>query len=156
MKPKRKAKPAFARQVARDVAALGRAHRGAWNRDTVPEEEAATLRAKRTARRELWAEADARQQRRACAGEMQIRTHADGSLDKVAAVNVSVHLEQITQHHWHMDIADPQGRQLRVSLCAVRHTVRGEAELEGIDGDLPRRFVTKAPRPNKPFPRRHE
>jgi hypothetical protein len=87
------------------------------------------------------------------AGGLEIRTHADGSLDEVAALGVSVRLEQITRQHWHLHLADAHGRTLSVTLRAARDTVRGEAGLEGIPGDLPRQFATKATHPNKPFPR---
>ena len=41
------------RRIEEDVAALERAHAGAWEGDTTPEEEALILRAKRAARAEL-------------------------------------------------------------------------------------------------------
>lgn len=41
------------RRAEADVAALERAHAGAWERDTTPEEEAMILEAKREARAEL-------------------------------------------------------------------------------------------------------
>ena len=40
-------------QIEQDVAALERAHAGAWERDTTPEEEALILAAQREARAEL-------------------------------------------------------------------------------------------------------
>ena len=43
------------RRIAADVAALEKAHEGAWERDTTPEEEALILAAKREARAELLA-----------------------------------------------------------------------------------------------------
>lgn len=47
----------FKRRVAGDVAALEKAHAGAWERDTSPEELAAILDAKRRARAKLTAAA---------------------------------------------------------------------------------------------------
>jgi putative addiction module CopG family antidote len=43
------------RQIKKDLAELERAHAGAWDRDTTPEEEAAILRAKRKARSKIQA-----------------------------------------------------------------------------------------------------
>ena len=45
----------FKRRVEADMAALEKAHAGAWERDTTPEEEALILAAKREARAELQA-----------------------------------------------------------------------------------------------------
>lgn len=44
------------RRIAADVAALEKAHAGAWDRDTTPAEEAAILRARRKVRAEMRAE----------------------------------------------------------------------------------------------------
>lgn len=43
------------RRIAADVAALEKAHAGAWERDTTPGEEAAILRAQRKVRAEMQA-----------------------------------------------------------------------------------------------------
>jgi Arc/MetJ-type ribon-helix-helix transcriptional regulator len=43
------------RRIEADVAALDKAHKGAWERDTTPEEEALILAAKRESRGELQA-----------------------------------------------------------------------------------------------------
>jgi antitoxin ParD1/3/4 len=43
------------RRIERDLAALEKAHKGAWERDTTPEEETIILAAKREARAELLA-----------------------------------------------------------------------------------------------------
>jgi antitoxin ParD1/3/4 len=52
------------RRIAADVAALEKAHAGAWERDTTPAEEAAILRIQKKVRAEMRAERKARNTRK--------------------------------------------------------------------------------------------